>query len=115
MILPEAFSKNESLRVALLKAKPIMDIAFHAADNAEDLEAQLDEANVLTNAQRHAQRIGIQRYKKRIFDMFRVPLDEPSPLLDSHMGLDPFDKLALDAEQEAAQSEASKPKPPKGK
>lgn len=115
MLLPENFNKSESLRTALQKARPIMELAFHAADNAENQEAKLDDANVLTNAQRHAGWVAIQRYKMRVLAMTGLPQDEPSPLLDAHLGIDAFDLIAINAEREAAEQESSKPKPTKKK
>lgn len=115
MILPEAFNKNESLRAELVKARPIMDIAFHAADNAEAIEMRLDDSNALANAQALAGQVAINRYKKRIRDMTGAPLEESSPLLDSHLGIDAFDQIAITAEKEAAEKEALQTKPKKKK
>jgi hypothetical protein len=115
MLLPEAISKSESLRAALVKAKPIMDLAFHAAMNHLDSQVQLDDVNVLTNAQRHAKRVGVLEFINLIQTMSGTPKEEPSPLVDSYLGMDAFDMIAAKAEKEAAEKESLQPPPKKGK
>lgn len=115
MLLPETFQKSESLRTALNKSRQIIDLAFFAADNAEEAEANIDEANVLTNAQRHAGRVAIIRYKNRIRGMMSVPAEEPSTLIEEHLGLDALDIIAINAEREAALNDPPVPKPKKKK
>lgn len=102
MILPQHFHKNESLRHELIKSKSIIDIAFHAANNQEDLDVKVDDSNALSNAQKHAERAGILRFQRIIHSMMELPSDEPSPLLETHLGIDAYDLIGIKAEEEAA-------------
>lgn len=101
MITPETFSKNEVLRSKLAMSMDIVDIAFHAADNAEDRAVLVDESNPLANACRHAGRAAIIRYKNLIRSMAAIPSEAPSPLLDNYLGIDAYEQIAIDAESEA--------------
>lgn len=95
--------------MALVAARPIMDLAFHAALNELDMSVQLDDANVLTNAQRHAKRVGAMEFIGIIRGMMAVPVDAPSPMLDAHLGVDAFDQIAIDAEREEMKKQALQP------
>jgi|HubBroStandDraft_1064217.scaffolds.fasta_scaffold455191_2 hypothetical protein len=112
MITPEIFNRNEALRQRLAQAIDILELAFTAADTAED-ERQADvKGDAIAFAMAHAERRAITRFKNAIRTMARVPKEEIGPLEASYNSVDPFTQIGLDAEREHNESQ-SKPKTPK--
>jgi hypothetical protein len=111
VLLPEAFQKSESLRAALLKARPVLDLAMHAIANEDEMLSLTDDANALANSNRHSEFVGKAKLKKRLREMMAVPPEEPSPMLEDHIGLDALDLIAARAEREAALTDPPSPAP----
>ncbi len=103
MITPEVFNRNDVLRKRLAASLDILELAFTAADTEED-ERQPTSHDALAYAMSHAERAAIVRYKQTIRAMAKVPREQVGPLEASYNGVDPFDQIGLDAEQEHAQA-----------
>jgi hypothetical protein len=104
MITPEIFNSNEVLRSKLAEAMDILNIAFDAADFAEEIDLNTGaQHDALAYSMKHAEHRAIIRYKERIFNLAKVPRESLGPLEVSYSGLTPFDQIAVDAEKEHAE------------
>lgn len=108
MILPQAFSKNAILRQRFVEAMKVMELAFEACDNAEDMDTSIDYANPLGGALKNAERVGIARYKNRLRTLTNLPPEDTSDELSSYHSMDEFDRIGANAIQAAEEEEARK-------
>lgn len=90
------------MRKRLTEAMDIVELAFSAADVAEDerLSGATKPTDVFSFAVGHAERLAIVRFKNTIREMALIPREQIGPLEASYNGVDPFDQLAIDAKAE---------------
>lgn len=110
MITPEIFNRNEVLRSKLAASLDVLELAFAAADYAEDVEINARTHDALLYSMLHAERTAIVRYKARIRLLTQVPSESVGPLEASYAGIDPYDQIRIDAEAEHAKTVTVKSK-----
>lgn len=105
MITSELFNKNENLRGRLAAAMDTLEVAFMAIGNSTEIRATPPDQ--FSYALAHAEHQAVEKFKQRLRDLANVPREEMGPLETNYAGIDPFDQIRIDAEQEHAQTHAA--------
>lgn len=94
---PAIFQGNEELRKRLIAAEDILNLAFQAADFAEDERVALStDANVYRDGTEHAGRVAILRYKRAIEALKSPSIQSQGPITPNYKGEDAYEALALE-------------------
>lgn len=105
MLLPEHFQNNDILRTKLASASSVIDQAFEALSNLDELTMKVDDTNALANSNRLAELAGVAKFKSRFRALMKAPHGDLPPVPDNYASGDAYDQIARDAEAKAADSE----------
>lgn len=109
MITGAIFNQNENLRGNLKACIDVLNVAAQAVQaDMENEYLGLSKGDALVFSMAHAERQGIAKFMRRIRELAEVPRDTVGALEASYHGVTEFDRIAIDAEQEQAQIDASR-------